>query len=75
MKKFLIVIDVCTEDWALDKDVYIIDADNMNQAVDKILDMPIFDNDNEHITSANIAKIIDLSNKKDEFITNFNYYE
>ena len=75
MRKYIITVDVCTEQWAKDIEIYLITADNQDKAVKDILSKGIVKADGDPIEKDNILDIKDITDLEYGMVGAFNYYE
>ena len=75
MRKYIITVDVCTEQWAKDIKIYLITADNQDKAVKDILSKGIVKADGNPIEKDNILDIKDITDLEYGMVGAFNYYE
>ena len=75
MRKYIITVDVCTEQWAKDIEIYLTTADNQDKAVKDILSKGIVKTDGNPIEKDNILDIKDITDLEYGMVGAFNYYE
>lgn len=76
MRKYIITVGVCTEQWAKDIEIYLITADNQDKAVKDILSKGIVKADGDPIEKDSILDVRDITDLEYYGIVgNFFYYE
>ena len=75
MRKYIITVDVCTEQWAKDIEIYLITADNQDKAVKDILSKGIVKADGDPIEKDSILDVRDITDLEYGIVGSFFYYE
>ena len=75
MRKYLVMVDVCTEQWAKDIEIYLITADNQDKAVKDILSKGIVKADGGPIEKDSILDVRDITDLEYGMVGSFFYYE
>ena len=75
MRKYIITVDVCTEQWAKDIEVYLITANNQGKAVKNILTKGIVKADGNPIEKDSILDVRDITDLEYGMVASFYYYE
>ena len=75
MRKYIITVDVCTEQWAKDIEIYLVTADNQEQIISKILSKGIVKADGDPIEKDSILDVRDITDLEYGMVASFYYYE